>query len=76
MNNNFLGTLQNFMRMGNNPQLIAQNLIRQNPQFNALYNQIQSSGMSYKDFVMQYCKQQNIDIKQVEQMAQNLGIKI
>lgn len=76
MNNNFLGAMQSFIKMGNNPQMIAQNLIKQNPQFNALYNQMMSSGMSCKDFVIQYCKQQNIDIKQVEQIAQNLGIKI
>lgn len=74
--NNFLGMMQNFMRMGNNPQLIAQTLIKQNPQLNAIYTQMNNSGLSCKDFVLQYCKQQNIDVQQVQQMAQQLGIKI
>ena len=70
MNNNIMGLIT-----GGNPQAMVQNLIRQNPQLSALMNQMQQSGMSPKDFVMQYAKQNNMDINPLMNMLKQRGMK-
>lgn len=45
--------------LSGNPQQMLNN----NPQFNAILNQAKQSGMSMRDFTMQYAKQNNIDLK-------------
>lgn len=77
MNNNPMNLLMQFMNMGNNPQQIINSIIRQNPQVNAVINQMRQSGMTYKEFALQYAKQNNIDINPMMQMLQqNQGIKL
>lgn len=76
MNNNPMNMLMQFMGMSNNPQQIINNLMMQNPQAQMVMNQMQQSGMSTKDFVLQYAKQNNIDINPMVQMLQKKGIKL
>lgn len=65
-----------FLGMGNNPQQIMQNIIHQNPQMQVIVNQVQQSGLSPKQFVMQYAKQNNIDINPLVQFMSQRGIKL
>ena len=66
MNPNFM-QLMSMMRSGQNPSVVAQKMLQQNPQFNAIMNQVKNSGMSMKDFTMQYAKQNGIDINSLMQ---------
>ena len=68
MNNNPLGMFQQFLSMGPNPQMIQQALFQQNPQMQVIYNQMQQSGLSPVQFVMQYAKQNNIDANIINNM--------
>lgn len=75
-NNNVLNTFFQYMTMGNNPQMILQNVIRQNPQYQVALNQMQSSGLTPRDYVMQYARQCNIDLQpMINVLAQN-GMKL
>ena len=59
INNNIIN---NIMQMLNyNPN----DLIKQNPQAQVLINQMQQSGMSMRDFTMQYARQNNINLEQI-----------
>ena len=76
MSNNIdMNLLMNLMTGGNSPQEIVQNLARQNPNVNAILNQVNNSGMSMKDFTMQYAKQNNINIQPFVDMMSKKGIK-
>lgn len=75
-NNNPLNVLAQIMQMGKNPQAILQNLINQNPQAKFYLNQMKSSGLSDKEFVMQFAKNNNIDINPFISMLSNFGIKL
>lgn len=68
MNNNPLGMFQQFLSMGPNPQMIQQALFQQNPQMQVIYNQMQQSGLSPVQFVMQYARQNNIDTNVINNM--------
>ena len=72
---NSMQTLMQMMSMGNNPEAIVNNMIRQNPQMRAIFNQQKNSGMSMKDFTMQLAKQQGVDIEPMIQMLNQRGIK-
>ena len=73
MNNNPMTMLSQMMQMGRNPQQImrqVQQMAMQNPQMQQMLNQIQvannqmkQSGMSPKQYVKQYAKQNNIDLQ-------------
>ena len=63
------------MSMGNNPQQIIQNAMQNNPNFNAIYNQMKNSGMSPEQYVRQYAKQNNINIDQMINTIKNRGFK-
>ena len=63
MNGNPMQILMQLMSSGGNPQVMLQNMARQNPQFNALLNQQKNSGMSMEQFTRQYAKQNNFDIE-------------
>ena len=76
MNNNILNTINQFLLSGQNPQQIVNNMIMQNPQYKMLFNQVQSSGLSMKDFVMQYAKQNNIDIQPILNALNQRGYKL
>ena len=67
--------LMQLMNSGRNPRQMIQNMMQQNPQFNAMLNQQRQSGMSMEQFVRQYAKQQNIDINPMLNMLRNNGAK-
>lgn len=69
MNSNIIN---NIIQMLNyNPN----DLIKQNPQAQILFNQMQQSGMSIKDFTMQYARQNNINLEQIINVLSQRGIK-
>lgn len=72
MNNNAIALFQQMLSMGNNPQQIAQAIFQQNPQLQVIANQMQQSGMSPMNFVMQYARQQNIDPNMIQSMYQQM----
>lgn len=76
MNNNLVNFILHTVTNGQNPQQIIQQLIQQNPQSQVLLNQMQQSGMNPKDFVMQYAKQNNINLQPIIQQLNNSGIKL
>jgi len=67
MNNNMMQAMLSMVRNGQNPNVLAQQILAQNPRFNAIMNQVKNSGMSMKDYTMQYAKQNGIDINSLMQ---------
>lgn len=76
MNNNELTFLMQMISGGNNPQQLIQQMISQNPQLQVILNQAQQSGLSPKDYVMQYARQNNINIQPILKLLNQRGIKI
>lgn len=76
LNNNLYNIFSQFLGMGVNPQQIFQNMIATNPQIQVALNQMQQSGLSPRDYAMQYAKQNNIDITPMINMLNNRGIKL
>ena len=72
MQNNPINIFQQFLAMGTTPQQITQMLFQQNPQLQIIANQMQQSGLSPMDFVMQYARQQNIDPHMIQNMYQQM----
>lgn len=70
--NNPINIFQQFLAMGTNPQQIAQMIFQQNPQLRIIANQMQQSGLSPMEFVMQYARQQNIDPNMIQNMYQQM----
>lgn len=70
--NNILNFVLQAMSGGVNPH----QLLAQNPQAQILLNQMQQSGMSMKDFTLQYAKQNNINLQPVLQQLNQRGIKL
>ena len=59
-----------------NPQQVVQQLIQQNPQAQVLMNQMQQSGMSIRDFTLQFARQNNINLEPIIQQLNQCGIKL
>ncbi len=76
MQQNPMNVLMQLMSMGTNPQQITSQILSQNPQMKVAFNQMQQSGMSTKDYVMQYAKQNNIDIQPFLNVMNQRGIKL
>ena len=79
MNNNatnIVNTILQVMSNGQNPNDLITNMLKQNPQAQTLFNQMQQSGMSMKDFTIQYAKQNNINLQPILNMLSQKGIKI
>ena len=76
MNNNVLNIFNQLISGGQNPQQIINNILMQNPQYQMIFNQIQSSGLSMKDYVLQYAKQNQIDIQPMINLIQQKGYKL
>ena len=76
MNNNLANFIINTITNGQNPQQIIQQMVQQNPQAQVLLNQMQQSGMSMKDFTLQFAKQNNINLQPILQQLNNSGIKL
>lgn len=60
---------------GNNPQEIVNNMVRNNPQLNAVLNQARTSGMSMKDFTMQYARQNGINLQPMLDIMSRKGFR-
>lgn len=73
--NNPMQILMQLMNSGRNPRQMIENMMKQNPQFNAMLNQQKQSGMSMEQFVKQYAKQQNIDINPMLDMLRRNGTR-
>ena len=58
-----------------NPQQMMENMMRQNPQVNAIMNQQRQSGMSMEQYARQFAKQNNIDIEQMINTLKQRGVK-
>lgn len=57
-----------------NPQQMMENMMRQNPQVNAIMNQQRQSGMSMEQYARQFAKQNNIDIEQMINTLKQRGM--
>ena len=73
MNNNIINFI---LQSAGNPQQIVQQIINQNPQAKNLMNQMQQSGMSMRDFTLQYARQNNINLQPILQQLNQYGIKL
>lgn len=73
MNNNIINLL---LQAYVNPQQILQQMINQNPQAQIVLNQMKQSGMSMRDFTLQYAKQNNINLQPILQQLNQYGIKL
>lgn len=76
MNNNLANFIISTITNGQNPQQIIQQMVQKNPQAQILMNQMQQSGMSMKDFTLQFAKQNNINLQPILQQLNNSGIKL
>lgn len=76
MQNNPLAMIMQMMNSGTNPQQLMQQLVSQNPQLQVMLNQAQQSGMSPRDYALQYAKQNNINIQPLLNMLGQRGIKL
>lgn len=74
-NNNPIERMLQMLSMGNNPNQVVQMLAQQNPNVQAILNQMQQSGMTPQQFAMQYARQNNIDINQVANAFRKMGGK-
>lgn len=74
MSRNPMQILQ-MMMQGGNPQAFMQNILKQNPQMNAIFNQQKNSGLSMEQYARQYAKQNNIDINQYINNMKQMGMK-
>lgn len=74
-NNNPIQQMLQMLSMSNNPNQVVQMLAQQNPNVQAILNQMQQSGMTPQQFAMQYARQNNIDINQVANAFRKMGGK-
>ena len=61
---------------GQNPEFIMNQMLQQNPQLQVIMNQARQSGMSPRDYTLQYAKQNNINIQPLFSMFGKRGIKL
>ena len=73
MNNNIINFI---LQSAGNPQQVVQTMINQNPQAKILMNQMQQSGMSMRDFTLQYARQNNINLQPILQQLNQYGFKL
>lgn len=66
----------NIFQMLQNPQQSFQQMMNSNPNFRMMMNQVQNSGMTTKDYTLNYARQHNIDINPMINMLKNHGIKL
>ncbi len=74
--NNPMQAIMQMILSGGNVNQVLQTMAKQNPQAQAILNQMQQSGMTPKQYVMQYAKQNNIDINQYINMINKMGGKL
>lgn len=74
--NNVVNMIMQVMSNCQNPNDVVQQVLAKNPQAQILFNQMQQSGMSMKDFTLQYAKQNNINIQPILNTLSQRGIKL
>ena len=74
--NNIANLIIQMMTNGQNPNQVVKQLVQQNPQAQVILNQMQQSGMSMKDFTLQYAKQNNINLQPILNTLSQRGIKL
>ena len=73
--NAIINNILQMLSINQNPNQIIQQMISQNPQAQILFNQMQQSGMSVKDFTLQYARQNNINIQPILNTLSQKGVK-
>lgn len=73
--NNIINMITQIIMSGQNPNQVVQQMVQQNPQAQILFNQMQQSGMSMKDFTMQYARQNNVNIQPILNALYQRGVK-
>lgn len=75
-NNELLNMFSAMIRKGGNPKIIAQEMLKSNPQAQELYQQMQNmaSGLSPREFALRYAKQNGINEQEVLNLARQFGI--
>lgn len=76
MNNNIVNLIMQMMTNGQNPNQVVEQIISKNQEAQVLFNQMKQSGMSIKDFTLQYAKQNNINIEEILNTLSQKGIKL
>ena len=76
MNNDIANLIIQMITNGQNPQQVIQQIVQKNPQAQILMNQMQQSGMSVKDFTLQYAEQNNINLQPTLNILCQRGIKL
>ena len=74
--NNIINIITQMIASGQNPNQLINQMVQQNPQAQILFNQMQQSGMSMKDFTMQYARQNNVNIDAILKALYQRGIKL
>ena len=74
--NNIINFVLQAMSGNANPNQVIQQMIQQNPQAQPFINQMQQSGMNPKDFVLQFARQNNIDLTPIISHLNQRGIKL
>ena len=74
--NNIINFVLQAMSGNANPNQVIQQMLQQNPQAQPFINQMQQSGLSPREYALQYAKQNNININPMVQMLQQRGIKL
>ena len=76
MNNNIVNLIMQIMTNGQNPNQVVEQIISKNQEAQVLFNQMKQSGMSVKDFTLQYARQNNINIEPILNTLSQKGIKL
>lgn len=72
MQQNPMMILQQYLRMGNNPNQLIQMMLQSNPFLAPIANQMFQSGMSPEQFVMQLARQNNVDPNVARNVMQSM----
>lgn len=76
MNNNIVNLIMQMMTNGQDPNQVVEQIISKNQEAQILFNQMKQSGMSIKDFTLQFARQNNINIDQILNTLSQKGIKL
>lgn len=76
MNNNIANLVIKMLTNGQNPNQVAEQVINKNQEAQVLFNQMKQSGMSIKDFTLQYARQNNINIEEILNELSKKGINL
>ena len=76
MNNNIVNLIMQVMTNGQNPNQVVEQIITKNQDAQVLFNQMKQSGMSIKDFTLQFAKQKNINLEPILNTLSQKGIKL